>query len=205
MRSKFATLCIACGVTLIVSGCWVYINDTNRRHIQEIQMVEQKHKWEYNQMNEQIQELNQQLKKVNIENENLKHQLDLLKKNSPFPMTSTISRGGSFISMEYIGKYRATAYNLDHEDCGKYKSDKNYGITSSGAYVRAWHTVAMDQSIPMGTKIYIPYFAKYPNHGIFVKEDHGGAIKGNRIDIFIEDKGECNRFGVRYLDIYKVR
>ena len=54
----------------------------------------------------------------------------------------------------------------------------------------------------MGTIIYIPYFADYPNGGWFIAQDTGGAIKGNKIDVFMNNIRECNNFGRRNLECY---
>ena len=55
---------------------------------------------------------------------------------------------------------------------------------------------------PMGTIVYIPYFADCPNGGWFIAQDTGGAIKGNKIDVFMSCLSECNRFGRRNLECY---
>ena len=49
--------------------------------------------------------------------------------------------------------------------------------------------------------IYIPYFASQPNGGWFVVEDRGGAIQGNRIDVYMNSHSEALAWGVRYLDV----
>ena len=75
-----------------------------------------------------------------------------------------------------------------------------HGITSTGT-VPKWGTIAVDPSvIPYGTKVYIPQFDKY-----FIAEDCGGAIKGNKIDIFMNSESECNSWGRRTIDIYIVK
>lgn len=70
-------------------------------------------------------------------------------------------------------------------------------ITATGT-VPKWGTIAVDPKvIPYGTKVYIPYFDK-----VFVAEDTGSAIKGNRIDIFMDTEENCNKWGVRDIDIH---
>lgn len=74
------------------------------------------------------------------------------------------------------------------------------GITATGT-VPKWGTIAVDPSvIPYGTKVYIPQFDKY-----FIAEDCGGAIKGNKIDIFMNSESQCNSWGIRTIDIYIVK
>ncbi|WP_455538634.1 3D domain-containing protein [Terrisporobacter sp.] len=73
------------------------------------------------------------------------------------------------------------------------------GITSTGT-VPKWGTIAVDPSIiPYGSKVYIPQFDKY-----FIAEDCGGAIKGNKIDIFMNSESQCNNWGRKTIDIYIV-
>ena len=81
-------------------------------------------------------------------------------------------------------KVRATAYCNDP-------------ITSTGKKPRPYHTLAVDPKvIPYGTRVYIPEFNK-----VFIAEDCGGAIKNNRIDIYINNEYECRQWGVRNITI----
>ena len=71
-------------------------------------------------------------------------------------------------------------------------------ITSTGTVPKAGYTIAVDPSvIPYGTRVYIPEFDK-----VFVAEDCGSAIKGNRIDIFMQREPKCNEWGVRNITIH---
>lgn len=85
----------------------------------------------------------------------------------------------------------ATAYTSSREEC-----DDTPFITASGKRV-FWGVIAADPKFPFGTKIYIPYFQK-----TFIVLDRGGAIKGNRIDIWMSDKKSAIEFGKRKLEIY---
>jgi 3D (Asp-Asp-Asp) domain-containing protein len=97
---------------------------------------------------------------------------------------------------------QATAYSLAVEDCEKEPDDPDYGITASGEEVENWHTIAADKSIPLGTKVYIPYFRDKPNKGLFVVDDRGGAIKGNKIDIYMSNREDAKKWGRRTLSIF---
>ncbi|MCR8744062.1 SH3 domain-containing protein [Romboutsia lituseburensis] len=69
-------------------------------------------------------------------------------------------------------------------------------ITATGTTPK-WGTIAVDPSvIPYGTKVYIPMFDK-----VFIAEDCGGAIKGNKIDIFMNSEQECVNFGRKNIEI----
>lgn len=77
-----------------------------------------------------------------------------------------------------------TAYCPCEKCCGK-----TNGITASGAKATANHTIAAPSNYPFGTKIEIE------NYGIYTVEDRGGAIKNNRIDIFMNSHQEALNFG----------
>lgn len=69
-------------------------------------------------------------------------------------------------------------------------------ITSTGTTPK-WGTIAVDPTvIPYGTKVYIPKFDM-----IFTAEDCGSAIKGKRIDIFMNSEAECVKFGRQNMEI----
>lgn len=74
-----------------------------------------------------------------------------------------------------------------------------HSITSTGTTPK-WGTIAVDPSvIPYGTKVYIPQFDK-----IFIAEDCGSAIKGNKIDIYMNDEESVKNWGRKTIDIYIV-
>jgi 3D (Asp-Asp-Asp) domain-containing protein len=85
-----------------------------------------------------------------------------------------------------------TAYTAGRESTGKGPGDPGYGVTASGAHVRDGHTIAVDTSIiPMGSKVYIEGI------GIRTAEDTGGAIRGNRIDVYMSDLTTAIDFGYK--------
>lgn len=86
--------------------------------------------------------------------------------------------------------------------CDKSPSSPTYGITASGAKATAWYTVAAGSGYPIGTIIYIPYFANKPNGGWFIVQDRGGAIKNNKLDVYMNTYSECVSFGRKNLECY---
>lgn len=116
----------------------------------------------------------------------------------------TTGRGDS-VRYTKTRKMTATAYTaFDSGMNGK-------GITASGSKVKSYHTIAAPKDIPFGTKVYIPELVKYwasrgvTISGIFTVEDRGGAIKGNKIDVYMEDKGATRSWGRRSVTIYILR
>lgn len=91
----------------------------------------------------------------------------------------------------------ATAYCPCEICCGIYAENRPEGVvyTASGAVAKANHTIAVDTSvIPFGTQL------KYGDV-IYVAEDTGGAIKGNRIDIYFNDHSEALSWGKRTIEL----
>ena len=91
---------------------------------------------------------------------------------------------------EYV-RFRVTAYCPCPLCCGIHAD----GVTASGT--RADHPlVAAPGRFPFGTLIQIPGYAG----GRWVRvEDRGGAIKGNRLDVFFPTHAEALRWGVRWI------
>jgi len=79
---------------------------------------------------------------------------------------------------------------------------KTNGITASGAQASTWYTIAASSSFKLGTVVYIPYFQNQPNGGWFVVQDRGGAISGNKIDIYMGSHSQALSFGRRNLECY---
>lgn len=114
--------------------------------------------------------------------------------------TITTSRGTERYKKSMV--FTATAYDLSYESCGKNPGDKYYGLTYSGTQARPG-VVAVDPNvIPLGTKMYIESLDGWPDYGYAVAEDIGGAIKGNRIDLFMSDRQTALNFGMRNVKIY---
>jgi len=90
----------------------------------------------------------------------------------------------------------ATAYTNSFQDTGKNPGDKYYGITASGMKAR-YGVVAVDpRVIPLGTNLYVV------GYGYAIAGDTGGAIKGNKIDLFFDTRQECYTFGRRQITVY---
>ncbi len=96
----------------------------------------------------------------------------------------------------------ASAYDLSFESCGKRPGDKYYGITASGTKAKPG-TVAVDPKvIPLGTKLYVESMDGTGSYGVATAEDKGGAIKGNRIDLFYANRSDALQFGRRQVKVY---
>ncbi len=92
---------------------------------------------------------------------------------------------------------QATAYDASPASNGQWA-----GVTALGTKLRPG-VVAVDRSvIPLGSRLYIESTDGWPSYGIAVAEDVGGAIKGNRIDLFFESASTVKSFGRRNVKVY---
>ena len=96
----------------------------------------------------------------------------------------------------------ATAYDLSFESTGKRPGDKYYGITASGTKARPGVVAVDPRVIPLGTKLYVQSLDGTKDYGFAIAEDTGGAIKGNKIDLFFEDSQDVYKFGRRKVKVY---
>lgn len=85
--------------------------------------------------------------------------------------------------------YKITAYCPCSKCCGKAT-----GRTASGTRATPGRTVAASSKYAFGTKLNI-------GGHIYTVEDRGGAITGNKIDIFVGSHAEALQWGVRYLPV----
>jgi len=98
----------------------------------------------------------------------------------------------------------ATAYSAGFSSTGKRPGDKYYGITASGTKVGPGVVAVDPKVIPLGTKLYIESTDGTPHYGVASAEDTGGAIKGNKIDLFFETPQEVKKFGRRTVKVYVI-
>ncbi len=99
---------------------------------------------------------------------------------STLPRTSNSTGGTTF---------KITAYCPCAKCCGKAT-----GRTAAGTKATAGRTVAASSQFAFGTKLNI-------GGHTYVVEDRGGAVKGNKIDIFVNSHAEALQWGVRYLNV----
>ena len=95
-----------------------------------------------------------------------------------------------------VQSFTVTAYCCCEKCCGKNINHPAYGVTATGTKATEGRTIAVDPNvIPLGSTVYL-------NNQPYIAEDTGSAIKGNKIDIFINDHQRAQNFGVQKMEIY---
>lgn len=91
-----------------------------------------------------------------------------------------------------LGNYKLTFY-CPCATCNGVAGAK----TASGTTPTEGRTIAVDSSIiPLGSRVYIE------GYGVFIAEDTGGAIKNNKIDVFVSSHSRAYELGVQYANVY---
>lgn len=147
----------------------------------------------------QIEELKNKQKELENKDKTFEKEIKNIKISKS--KATTTSRGGSGIrstktfatpvsSKDKWVWANVSAYCACKKCCGK-----TNGITASGVKAKANHTIAAPSTYKFGTKIEIE------GMGIYTVEDRGGAITGNKIDVFFNSHSEALKFGRRNLRI----
>ena len=105
-----------------------------------------------------------------------------------------------------LGEYRLTAYCSCYECCEQYalnrpldENGKEIVIGASQEVLVPGYSIAVDPSmIPYGTVLVIDG-KEYAAH------DCGGAIKGNRIDVYFDEHQEALEFGIQYAEVFTLK
>lgn len=139
---------------------------------------------ENNQLKNQLEDLKNENNELTEQLQNMKRKNDKLEKQKP-----QASRGNNRAL-----SFKATAYDLSLNSCGKPVGSKGYGVTANGTNLtgktrQQAMTVAVDpEIIKLGSKLKITFPEPYDHFsGIYTANDTGGAIKGNKIDVFMGD------------------
>ncbi|UKJ78741.1 LysM peptidoglycan-binding domain-containing protein [Priestia megaterium] len=151
---------------------------------QQQAQAEQAQKEQQQAQAEQAQKEQQQAQAEQAQKEQQQAQAEQAQKEQQ-PAESSQQASGKSMTVE------ATAYTANCAGCS--------GTTATGVDLKAnpnQKVIAVDPSvIPLGSKVYVE------GYGEAVAADTGGAIKGNRIDVFVPAEGEAQQFGRKSVKI----
>lgn len=106
---------------------------------------------------------------------------------------------------ESLGEFKLTAYCSCEKCCGEWalnrpkdENGKDIVYGSTGAILVAGTSIAVDPSvIPYGSQVEI-------NGHTYTAHDTGGAIKGNRIDVYFDNHQDALNFGVQCAEVFLI-
>ena len=110
--------------------------------------------------------------------------------------TTLVSSRGTVTRFVKAMEMIATAYDATYESTGKTPDHPQYGITRSGLRVRPGIVAVDPKVIPLGTWLYVE------GYGEALAADTGGAIKGNRIDLYFESPEDVKKYGKKKVKVY---
>lgn len=133
----------------------------------------------------QVKTANDKVKNLQTDNANLKKKVSQAPTTKPTVPSRGTKQTGKTINVV------ATAYTAYCNGCS--------GKTATGINLRAnpnAKVIAVDPKvIPLGSKVYVE------GYGYAVAGDTGGAIKGNKIDLFISSKSKALDFGRKTVQV----
>jgi 3D (Asp-Asp-Asp) domain-containing protein len=109
--------------------------------------------------------------------------------------TIIVERDISPIPYKELGEYTISFYC----DCPVCTKTAKGSKTATGTKPKEGTTIACDGNIlKMGDIVYIE------SVGVRICQDRGGAIKGKRIDVYMDDHDIANKMGIRKVNVYKI-
>lgn len=108
------------------------------------------------------------------------------------PTPPPVYNPGDSTGKQSLGSFRITHYCNCYLCCGSWAG----GPTATGTIPTQGRTIAVDPSvIPLGSRVII-------NGQVYTAEDTGGAIQGNKIDVYVSSHALTTQYGVYYADVY---
>lgn len=105
-----------------------------------------------------------------------------------FGTLGVVSRGGQ--NFRYLRKLTMTASSYSVDEIG------GNGITATGVPARRGIVAVDPRVIPLGSRLYVE------GYGPGLAADTGGAIKGNRIDLCVDNAQQASDYGLQDVEVY---
>ena len=134
---------------------------------------------------------------IELDNETTKR---VIEENKRTIETKTDKDGDTNQAIEPVslGNFKLTGYCKCSLCCGKWANNRPNGVVygAIGEELKEGYSIAVDPTvIAYRTEVII-------NGHTYKAQDCGGAIKGNRIDVYFEDHNDALEFGVQYADVF---
>ncbi len=192
MNKRLKKFLIAIGIMLIILllGTMAYANSYKQKIDKEIVNIESKQ--------EKIHNIADEVRELNLDNET--EIITSLKRawhNFDSQKQLLIEKREKLDNILNFNIFEISAYCGEnyHHIC----NNGNARTTATGTVPTAGRTVAVDPNvIPYGSTVII-------GGNEYIAEDTGGAIKGNKIDIFFNTHAEALQWGRRNMEVYIVR
>lgn len=157
---------------------------------------------------EQIQSLQGKIESLNQQNASLLEKNKALQEEAVAnKATQSNTKQAAPTNMTSLGRFRISFYDTT------YNSQEGWGYqTASGMSLKGKNLydklIAAPPNIPLGSKVYLEFETNPELNGTYTAVDRGGAIKGNKIDVFYEDnnmEGSALDMGIKYAKAYLVK
>lgn len=192
-KNLFGLFKIMVGIGIIVFLIWAGVSFNTKRDDYNYNIIQE----QLNEKQNSIEELQKEIKELQEKDKTIEKDIKKIKtaKNKATTTRGSTSRSVTASTTPITGTEKWIWANTSAYCPCKHCCGKTNGITASGTKATAGRTIAASSSYKFGTKIEIE------GMGIYVVEDRGGAITGNKIDIFFNTHSEALKFGRRQLKI----
>lgn len=109
---------------------------------------------------------------------------------------------GDTVRYSKVMDMSATAYTASLKDTDKAPGHPLFGITATGIKVKKGVIAVDPRVIPLYTRVYVEIIGDIPDYGYAIAADVGGAIKGNKIDLYYDSQEYVDWFGVQKAKVY---
>jgi len=115
---------------------------------------------------------------------------------------SYVTSRGASLKYKKVIDMKATAYTASFKDTGKSPGHPEFGITYTGIKAKRGIVAVDPKVIPLGTRLYVEGVGDVPDYGYALAADIGSAIKGNKIDLYMDGQDVVDRWGVKKVKVY---
>lgn len=140
---------------------------------------------------------------ISLSSQNIVYEFEQDDQENQIETVEIITKHEVAQNKKYIGTFLLTAYCSCEKCCGKYagnrpidENGKEIVFGASGERLYQGISIAVDPKIiPYGSKVLI-------GNNEYIAHDCGGAIKGNKIDVYFDNHSDAINFGRQSQDVY---